>query len=52
MDGPSIVWVRQFGPAAEVVANAGSRRVLSIEVLAIQGAEPDEIGIGTGRDGV
>jgi tRNA(Ile)-lysidine synthase len=29
-DGRAIVWVRQFGPAAEYEANPGSRRVLAI----------------------
>jgi tRNA(Ile)-lysidine synthase len=47
-DGPSIVWVRQFGPAAEFEANSGSRWVLVIRENGASG----EIGIGSARDGV
>jgi tRNA(Ile)-lysidine synthase len=47
-DGPWIVWVRRFGPAAEYEANLDSRRVLAIR----EAVAPDETGIGIGRDGV
>jgi tRNA(Ile)-lysidine synthase len=47
-NGPAIVWVRQFGPAAEYEANSRSPWV-----LAIHGAcASEEIGIGIGRGGV
>ena len=47
-DGPSIVWVRRFGPAAEYQASPDSRMVLAIR----EAVAPDETGIGIGRDGV
>jgi tRNA(Ile)-lysidine synthase len=47
-DGPSIVWVRRFGPAAEYQASQDSRWVLAIR----EAVAPDEMGIGIGRDGV
>ena len=47
-DGPSIVWVRRFGPAAEYEASPDSRWVLAIR----EAVAPDEMGIGIGRDGV
>jgi tRNA(Ile)-lysidine synthase len=47
-DGPSIVWVRRFGPAAEFEAGPDSRWVLAIR----EAVTADEMGIGTGRDGV
>ena len=47
-DGPSIVWVRRFGPAAGYQACPDSRRVLAIR----EAVAPDETGIGIGRDGV
>jgi tRNA(Ile)-lysidine synthase len=48
LDGPAIVWVRQFGPAAEYEANSGSRWVLAIHDMCAS----DEIGIGIERGGV
>jgi tRNA(Ile)-lysidine synthase len=47
-NGPAIVWVRQFGPAADYEANSGSRWVLAIH----EARASDEIGIGIGQDGV
>lgn len=47
-DGPSIVWVRQFGPAAEFEANSGTRWVLAV----CENGASGEIGIGSRRDGV
>jgi len=47
-DGPSIVWVRRFGPAAGCEAKSGSRWVLAIQ----EADAPEEMGIGIGRDGV
>jgi len=47
-NGPSIVWVRRFGPAAGYEASQDSRRVLAIR----EAVAPDESGIGIGRDGV
>jgi len=46
--GPAIVWVRQFGPAAEYEANSDSRWVLAIR----ESGACNEIGIGIERDGV
>jgi tRNA(Ile)-lysidine synthase len=41
-DGGSIVWVRQFGPAAQFEAKSGSRLVLAVR----ESAAPNESGIG------
>jgi tRNA(Ile)-lysidine synthase len=47
-DGPSIVWVRRFGPAADYEATPGSRCVLAIHEV----GAPEETGTGIGPDGV
>jgi tRNA(Ile)-lysidine synthase len=47
-DGPSIVWVRRFGPAAGYESSRNSRWVLGIR----EAVAPDEIGTRFGRDGV
>jgi len=36
-DGPSIVWVRLFGPAAEFAAGAGSSLILKIREVTAPG---------------
>jgi len=48
IDGGSIVWVRQFGPAAEFEAKSGSRLVLTVRESACQ----DENRIGDELSGV